>query len=201
MKLEDLPDEICEWCGSGFETNRPTQRFCCEECRNSAKEARRRHPPEARTCPQCGGQFVTRRINQQKYCSERCRYLHGHAFAVAVKAEELRRARAGKTCAHCGKTFDAKTRSDQIYCSERCHRSALYDMRRAREGKAPLAEARAALTCQRCGCSLADAKRIDTKYCKPCKQEREIERKREYKRRKRAEGRAKVMAGADFPAK
>lgn len=134
MRLEDFADETCEWCGKGFSSarGRLDQRFCCPDCRNAAKSFRRKHPVVTKTCPNCRTSFQTTRPNQQKYCCERCRYVYGHAFAIAVKAETLRRARAGKTCARCGSLFDAKIRSDQIYCGSACRIEAMQDMARER---------------------------------------------------------------------
>lgn len=147
------------------------------------------------TCPQCGKAFESRRIDQ-KYCSARCRLLQNRKFRIAVCSEERRRARAGRTCPQCGVTFDAN-KGDQLYCSERCYRHAIYDKRRKREGKVPLADALAALMCQRCGGPIPGAKSTRLKYCPPCRRAASNELSRIAKRRarrKQAEARARDRA-------
>lgn len=195
MRLEDFADEICDWCGTGFTSGRLNQRFCCPECRDEAKRARARHPVVVKTCPHCRTAFETTRLDQQKYCSERCRHIHGHAFAAAVVSEERRRMRAGRNCRYCGKPFEAK-RSDQVYCCRRCTGAATIERNR---GCRP-AEARASLKCVECGGPIPNAKRTDQKYCPTCRHAVRNERSRIAKRKARAMSRS-MSHGVAVPSR
>ena len=80
MKLDDLRDESCAWCGRPFEGKRYDQRFCCKTCknafhdreRNAARSEELRQARSGYVCPECGEPFDATRVNQI-YCSKRCK--------------------------------------------------------------------------------------------------------------------------------
>ncbi|RAI01023.1 hypothetical protein DLJ53_17525 [Acuticoccus sediminis] len=132
LKLDDLPDEFCERCGTPIETHLSYRRFCSGRCKRMVYY-REAHPVEPRTCAGCGVTFLPRR-SDAKYCSPKCGNAVRNPFNVAVYREERLKQIAGRTCAQCGTTFDARRR-DQIYCSERCGKAASKARQRAKAAK------------------------------------------------------------------
>lgn len=71
MNLDDLPDDLCAWCGKPFVSKQYRQRFCSTKCNKAEwshkkneqiKEERR----QARTdyvCPECGVTFTPSRVD------------------------------------------------------------------------------------------------------------------------------------------
>src|SRR5690606_19753055 len=121
-----LPDEICAWCGGGYESRHPMQKYCCYECRRQSVAAfmkavhrdSQARATKGKTCQQCGKTFDAFKRNQ-KYCSRRC---GGDAWIARHLVPATRKrmaARAGRVCQSCGATFDAR-RDSQLCCSKRC---------------------------------------------------------------------------------
>lgn len=96
-----------------------------------------------KTCPQCGGEFKTKRSDNHKYCNSKC-YQPNRAAALkcsqpirsaalvarhaAKRAELLSRRQA--VCIGCGCDF-ARNRKSSVYCtSECCNRQTVYPISR-----------------------------------------------------------------------
>lgn len=116
VRLEDLPDEVCPWCGKPFETRRTDQKFCSVACQIESVETFRkivrreenRRAASGLTCRQCGAKFDgTRRT--QLYCSDRCNQI----------AFNYRKRTGPAVCRHCGKPF-VPTKPRQKFCSRSC---------------------------------------------------------------------------------
>jgi predicted nucleic acid-binding Zn ribbon protein len=60
----------CLYCEHTFLINKQ-KRYCSEECRNKARDYRRRKPKDEKTCLACGSTFLNGRTDK-KYCSEKC---------------------------------------------------------------------------------------------------------------------------------
>lgn len=81
MNLDDIPDEICAWCGKGFEARRITQKYCCEACQRKSRSAfttavvseEKRRARAGKTCKQCGATFDPKK-SDAIYCGKRCQH-------------------------------------------------------------------------------------------------------------------------------
>lgn len=81
MRLEDLPDEICGFCGRSFEAGRITQKYCSARCRkraqrrfeNGVRDEIHRRQRAALTCRRCGVPIAGAKRRDQKWCSATCR--------------------------------------------------------------------------------------------------------------------------------
>lgn len=71
MNLDDLPDDMCAWCGKPFVSKQYRQRFCCAKC-NKAFYSRikvekqieeRRKARTGYVCPECGVTFTPTRAD------------------------------------------------------------------------------------------------------------------------------------------
>lgn len=158
MRLEDFPDEECAWCGGGYESRHPNQKYCCYECRRQSVAAfmktvwreQHRRECEGRTCLQCGKTFDAN-VRYQKYCSQRCT---GDAWIdkhLVPERQERMAARAGRICRECGKTFDAR-RDSQVHCSKLCHARGQRERTRT-------------LNCIECGKPIPLHRRVDATTC------------------------------------
>ena len=67
-------------------------------------------------CVECGQKFETVK-NNKKYCTPRCRYIHGLKEAKQFK-EEVRN-KSPKTCPICKRTF-TPNHMGRVYCSPEC---------------------------------------------------------------------------------
>lgn len=191
MRLEDFPDEICAWCGGGYESRHPMQKYCCYECRRQSVAAfmkavhrdSQARATKGKTCQQCGKTFDAFKRNQ-KYCSRRC---GGDAWIARHLVPATRKrmaARAGRVCQSCGATFDAR-RDSQLCCSKRCRE-------RVRHGRTRT------LNCVECGAAIPTSRRAHAKTCSlRCQKrnwnKRNREKVREQARRRYAARRAGNM--------
>ncbi len=85
-------------------------------------------------CKWCGDQLPIDRDPRRLFC-DNDRACHT-AYYNDLRAERLKRARAGKTCKQCGATF-TRQKAHAIYCSRDCavkagHRAVSERRRRAR---------------------------------------------------------------------
>lgn len=76
MKLDDLPDDVCEWCKTPLpDTRRAGQIYCNKRCAQKHLDyLEKRARLEARTglvCRECGRTFTGARQGQ-KFCSKAC---------------------------------------------------------------------------------------------------------------------------------
>ncbi len=107
------PEHPCERCAA------PTrnQQWCSRKCSD-----RGRFPRLVRPCAICGETFEGRQ--NQKYCSERCKWRRPRRQMDAAGLERRRerdrlRKRPSRICSVCGHSY-APTGGDQKYCSRRC---------------------------------------------------------------------------------
>lgn len=179
MRLEDFPDETCAWCGAGYESRHPNQKYCCYECRRQSVAAfmkavwhdQHRRDCQGRTCKQCGKTFDAG-TRQQVYCGQRCA---GDAWIDKHLVPNRRKrmaARAGRVCQSCGATFDAR-RDSQVCCSKRCSE-------RLRLGRTRT------LNCVECGAAIPTSRRVDATTCSIRCQKRNWNAKNREKERQRA---------------
>lgn len=125
MRLEDLIDETCGWCRQPYEQSRPSQKFCCDECREtsgsrfwtSIRKEERRLANQGKTCPSCGDTFDARH-GKQVFCSKDCwRAEANHRRGEKVKA--MRKAvRLTMKCVDCSGPIPHATRNDVKRCGE-----------------------------------------------------------------------------------
>ena len=96
---------VCQTCGSVFDGEGRTRRYCSEACRIEKAKQRRQQAVESRKCENCNAAFtVHSKQKNQKYCSAECRQKAG---------------RHNHTCEQCGKSFASPTKQ-QRFCSQAC---------------------------------------------------------------------------------
>lgn len=119
IRLEDLADDMCLWCGGEIDRSRPhadRRKYCSDACctahavdidkeaRIAAKVALNRH------CVVCGSAIPVSRPLGAKYCSFRCS--RSGSRPVPAKRYPL-------TCEHCGSAFFGQNPA-QRFCSPAC---------------------------------------------------------------------------------
>lgn len=140
MRLEDLLDEVCAWCGKPFETNRASQKFCCGECRKQSQSTfwahvraeERRKANAGRSCKVCKTDLNTT-DGGRHYCSKTCaeiarRWINRRYEVAAQRKREEARARL--QCTDCGAHIEDAKSATKKRC-EPC--KALHRRRAARE--------------------------------------------------------------------
>ncbi|SKA28518.1 hypothetical protein [Consotaella salsifontis] len=126
MKLEDLADETCAWCGKGYEARSVWQKYCCAGCRAASISAF--HKQEVRTklakltCQHCGAPIVGAKKTDTKFCCIPCR--------TAARTLREKGPLSAVRCIDCGGPIRGVTRRDTKRCAE-CAR--LEHRRRAKE--------------------------------------------------------------------
>ena len=118
---------ICENCGNEFELKkhgRRDVRFCSDKCCSAwyrSNVLASRPKKYTRVCECCGQSYQTNYENQ-KYCSNECRFEARRKYEESRK-KEPRPKRHTKECEHCGKTYQTNSKK-QKYCSAECRIAA-----------------------------------------------------------------------------
>lgn len=139
------PPQTCESCAKEYQPTKPDQRWCSNECFQSAREDRL---PE-RNCQHCGRLFhPTTRSKAGIYCSPVCSSagrtvvalkdceVCGTPFkhyrqtqrccSIECSRIEARAAMTERPCQQCGETFTPAS-SKSLYCGPRCRNRANYE--------------------------------------------------------------------------
>mgnify|MGYP006445574611 FL=1 len=92
MKLDDLADDTCEFCGTELPPTRPNycSAWCAHKHRHQMEREARREAKAGRTCAGCGATIPLWRRASAKYCTPDCQRAHKHDG----EAERRRQARA-----------------------------------------------------------------------------------------------------------
>jgi hypothetical protein len=123
--LEELEDEICGWCGQGFDTTRTCQKFCCAECREASgiqfwsgiRKEERRRANRGKTCPTCRKTFDAAH-GKQVYCSRACRVKESNKRRSAKVSCDRLEHRVSLRCVDCSGPITHARRSDAKRCRE-----------------------------------------------------------------------------------
>lgn len=131
--LDALPDEICAWCGKGYEAKQVWQKYCCYECRRQSSAAFdkewRKRKRDTLKCQRCGKPIVGAKKTSTKYCCIPCRTAAGRDRRNG-RIVDLR-------CVDCGGPIEGVKRRDAklcFGCARERHRKA--NRERAREQRA-----------------------------------------------------------------
>lgn len=116
-KIERITEKKCAWCGNEFKTNKPAEKWCCEECKMHSRESRKKN------------KYIT--FEGKKYTkTEFCKV---HDIKVSTFDSRIRRGMTvdeaiqkgfTKICPICEKEFSAKNTGVK-YCSTRCRKRAV----------------------------------------------------------------------------
>lgn len=143
MRLEDLKDDTCGWCGGEIDMSRPhasKRLFCCRACSTAAYHQLDKHArleaKQGRVCAECGGPIPpAKRGKVTKYCSLMCQ---------RIASESVRTGRYPLVCQVCETPFFGHY-ARQLYCGNACKARVGVMVRRAR-AKPPVSVA-----CRWCG--------------------------------------------------
>lgn len=130
MNFDDLPDEICGWCGRGFTGIRYDQKYCCLECQHRSASAfktavaaeERRRARAGMVCERCGKPLDAGR-SDVKWCSPAC-------TNAAYRDRQRGFCNVPSQCVACGGPITGR-RPDARYCSSSCQGRASYHRARA----------------------------------------------------------------------
>ncbi|MDU0339572.1 hypothetical protein [Bosea rubneri] len=130
MRLDDLRDDGCRWCGGEIELERPhaiKRVYCSDDCRirhgHDLVRIARIEARQNRHCERCSQPLAISLKAGTIYCSAIC------ARDDSNEREKLGRlddkAKVKRFCARCNEPIPASRRAEAIYCSASCKRRVL----------------------------------------------------------------------------
>lgn len=112
--LDDLPDDICAWCGAGFTARLIWQKYCCEACRHASRAAFLKQVRRAiwagLKCRRCGEPIEGAIKASTRYCGPSCR--------TAAAWERKRGRLSDIRCMDCGGPIPGVARRDTKRCAD-----------------------------------------------------------------------------------
>lgn len=147
----------CPHCSTQYAKGHPRQRYCSDDCREAARNARKRKPAQVVPCKECGQDFTATRT--MKFCTYECGKKYHRAIELQrnrAKPKQPRKAHEPKsypaTCTVCNELYEARSEKSK-YCTEKCR----FEERAKLTGKRD---------CRRCGAALTDTHYA--RRCPPC---------------------------------
>lgn len=138
MRLEDLRDDMCRWCGGEIDRSRPhsgKRVYCSLRCgiqhsTQLMKDARiADKAARDRRCVVCNVAFDLFEKADRRFCSLRCQRQFQHA--PIAKARRDFRVATRSPCRGCGGTIPPERKLTARYCADQCRKSSHQRRRRA----------------------------------------------------------------------
>lgn len=113
MRLDDLQDDTCPWCGKGFTARKISQKYCSRECAyqsalSFAREITRTKIAKLR-CEHCGGPIPNAKKTDARFCCVAC-LRAARKIRLDGRLSEIR-------CVDCGKPVKGIKRRDAKRCA------------------------------------------------------------------------------------
>lgn len=130
MRLDDLRDDGCRWCGGEIDIERPhaiKRVYCCDDCRirhgHDLERVARAEARQNRHCRRCSRPIPVSLKAGSTYCSARCVKDDANEIERVGRLEDKQR--LSRRCAQCNAAIPPSRRAEAIYCSASCKRRVL----------------------------------------------------------------------------